>query len=902
MLARLRSALRTLLHKERVETELDAEIRSYVDAIADEKIASGIPPIEARRQALAECGGLEQVKQSVRDQRASTTIESIFQDIRYGLRQMRRNPAFTLTAVITLGLGIGATTAIFSAVYALLIRPLPYPASDRLMLINETRPNDTNEFPIIGQDFVAAQPALKSFESVAGYTDNGDQNLTGTGAPVRVKVIRVTANFFPTLRVTPALGRNFLSSEDRKGGPAVVIVSHRLWESRLNGNVAIVGRSITLAGEARTVVGVLPAHFIFPDSAIEPDLYTPAGIDSDTNLLTTNVSIWMVQTIGRLRKNVSLPQAQADLKLFADTRVKTYGPYFVQWAKGRQILAEPLQRYLTGDDREPLLILLACVGAVLLIACANVANLQLARTVARQHEMALRGALGAGRLRLIRQSLVENFTLSSIAGVLGLGIAAAVTWLIRQSGAAGELSSGSTVADLLQAPFGKLSAAVQVNGWVLAFTAGLALLTTILFGLAPAIGAARSDLRTALQGSAQRISSGRRQRRLRSILLMAEIGLAVLLLTGAGLLIRSFMNVLDNGTGFDPRQCLTAKMQRNDSEEEEKTRTFAQQLVPRLKALPGVSAAAIGSAVPLENNVSDRTLAFGDGPPLPAGQRPDVYAISISPQYFQATGTHLLQGRPFSNEDHAGGVPVAIVNQVFARKYLNGDALDKQFRINLHGHNIFTPITAVGVVQSIRYGGLEADIQPVIYLPFDQVPEKEVNILLRTTVEAASLTAAMRKAVTDTDHTQPLFDVETMESRISHSLAQRRLTVLLITSFSVLAMVLAGVGIYGVFAYWVNQRRQEMGIRLALGSSRPELLRLIVMQAMRLVLLGGGMGLAAAWFLDRLLANMLVGVKAHDPASLSLAWALMTLIALLGSSLPAMNAARTDLVSVLHSE
>jgi ABC-type antimicrobial peptide transport system permease subunit len=310
---------------------------------------------------------------------------------------------------------------------------------------------------------------------------------------------------------------------------------------------------------------------------------------------------------------------------------------------------------------------------------------------------------------------------------------------------------------------------------------------------------------------------------------------------------------------------------------------------------------AIGSALPLEHIYKGRSLAFGDGPPLPVGQRPNARFISISPEYFAATGTSLLQGRAFTSADNAAAVSVAIVNQEFAHKYFNGNALDKQFRIN-PGHGVFTPITAVGIVQNVHYDSLEADIQPVIYVPFDQVPEGEVNILLRTSVEPASLTAAMRKAVIDTDPTQPLFDVATMESRLSQTLAQRRLIMLLIAAFAMLAMMLAGVGVYGVFSYWVSHRRQELAIRLALGSSRRELLRLIVSQAMRLILAGGIMGIAGAWFLDRLLASMLVGTQVHDPVSLSLAWVLMTLVALVGCSLPARKAARTDLISILHSE
>ncbi len=901
MWSHIKAAFRNLLHKRQVESELDDEIASYVAAVTDEKIAAGLTPQEARRRALAECGGTEQVKQAVRNSRAGALADSLSQDIRFGIRQLRRNPAYSSTAIITLALGIGAATAIFSAVYGLLLRPLPYPRPDRLMFIYQ-HTKDDDRSALLNQDFIAAQSALRSFESVAGYLDFGDENLTSVDTPTRVSAKGVTANFFPTLRVTPALGRNFLRSEDRKGGPPVVILSHRLWQSRLNSDPAIIGRTITLAGKAQTVVGVLPAHFNFPDPAAEPDLYVPAGIDTDTSLQTSNISVYMVPTVARLRDGVTLPQAQAELNLFEQNRVKGYAPFFVNWAEGRQILAQPLQRYLTGEDREPLLILLACVAAVLLIACVNVANLQLARTVTREAEMALRGALGAGRVRLIRQSLVENLTLSAIASVLGLAMASLIAWLIRQSGAPGEFSPGSPVADLLRAPFGKLSAAVEINSWVLAFTAGLALLTTILFGLAPAIGSSRTDLRTALHGAARGVSWGRQQRGLRSILLASEIGLAVLLLTGAGLLIRSFAHVLQNGTGFDPRQCLTAKVQRNPSEDPEKTKAFAQQLLPRLKAIPGVQAAAIGSALPLEHIYRGRTLAFGDGPPLPVGQRPGARSISISPEYFAATGTRLLRGRSFTSAENAGAVHVALVNQAFARKYFNDDALNKRFRINLYGHDRFTPITAVGIVQDVELDSLEADIQPVIYLPFDQVPEREVNILLRSNVEPASLAAATRKAVMDTDLTQPLFDIATMESRLSQSLAQRRLIMLLIAAFAALATILAGVGVYGVFSYWVSERRQELAIRLALGSSRPELFRLIMSQALRLILAGGVVGIAGAWFLDRLLASMLVGIQVHDPISLSLAGALMTLIALLGCSLPARNAARTNITSVLHSE
>jgi predicted permease len=902
--SRIRSALRNLFRKQQVESRLDDELRAYVEMVIDEKIAAGMSPSEARRTALAEIGGIEQVKQSVRDHRAGTAIELLWQDARYALRQLRRNPAFTITAVLTLGLGIGATTSIFSAVYALLLRPLPYPEANRLVYLSSRFPAWYSE-GTMDPDFTAAQEGTKSFEQFAGYRWT-NSNLTGAGDPVRIDWVGVTANFLPMLGVHPQLGRNFSSNEDRLDGPPVILLSHRLWESQFHSDPKVLGKAVTVNGKVQTIIGVLPAHFSFPSLTLEPDVYGPMDIDRDTSVAIEK-RVFGIYTIARLRSGVSQRQAQAEVQTFFQARMRMYPALIATSLAGRQMIVEPLQRHLTGDDRKPLYILLVCVAAVLLIACANVANLQLARAVSRRHETTLRGALGASRLRLIRQFLVESLILSSLAAVLGLLIALTVTSLIRYAGTPGTSPTAvhSRAAQLLRLPLGKLSASIQLDGWVLAFTVGLALLTTVFFGLAPAISGTRTNLRNALQTAALRMSTGREQRLLRHSLLVLEVGLAVVLLSSAGLLVHSFVNVMRFDSGFDPENVLTGTTLLHGLRWGDTTlrRNFAEELLSRLQALPGVKAAALTSALPL-GGVDGDAFSFEDNPNPPMGARKVAANIHISPDYFHTIGTRLLRGRVFDVHDTATSARVVIVSRAFEKQYLAGDALRKRFSIGQSAGSRFQfiPSTVVGVVEDVRHNGLEQNVQPEFYVPIAQDPALEVNIVLRSRIDPSSLAGAMRKAVTTVNPEQPLYDIETMNERVSGVIAQRRFIMLLIACFAMLAVVLSAVGVYGVFAYSVSQRTQEMGIRLALGASRGGLLRLIVMQAARLIVVGGVLGMAAALLLSRLLASMLVGVRPHDPLSFALAWALMTIIALLASTVPASNAARTDLISVLHTK
>jgi putative ABC transport system permease protein len=901
---RFKSMLRNFFRKPQIESQLDDEVRAYVEMATDERVAAGMSLAEARRTALAEFGGVEQVKQAVRDNRAGALTGLLWQDVRYSMRQLRRNKGFTLTIMVTLGLGIGATTAIFSAVYALLLRPLPFPASHQLVTVTSVVQKAKSD-TLISPDFVAARSETKSFQQFAGY-DSGDDNLTGAGDPLKVVRATVSANFFSALGVVPQLGRTFSHGEDRRGGPAVIMLSDRLWRNKFGTDPHIVGKAAILNGKAQTIIGVLPAHFFFPDLSLEPDYYAPAPFDIDTTV-RIDTPVFFMHVIARLRSGVSVEQAQAETQSFFQARTKGYPASLASVMAGQQMIVEPLQRHLTGDDRKPLYILLACVAAVLLISCANVANLQMARAVARQQETALRGALGASRLRLTRQFLVESLILSSLAAALGLVIAFVVTSLVRHAAPLDASAAPSWVAHVFRLPFGKLSAMIQVDAWVVVFTVGLAVTTTLLFGLTTAISGSRTDLRNALQSAGMRVSSGREQRLMRHSLLVIEVGLAVILLASADLLVRSFVNVLRYDSGFEPRNTLTGVTlisgQQFDASGEQ-IRGLVNRLLPRLEALPGVEAVAVASALPLEQTFDNTGITFEGVPTPPIGSWPTLPMISITPGYFRAVGTPILKGRAFNIDDRDGASRVTIVNRAFANRFFAGDALGKRFMTNIgeKGAYGFHSVTIVGIAEDVRHGGLEQDVRPEAFLPMDQLPQGKISIAVRTLHDPASLTNALRQAVTAVDRNQAVFDIQTMDERVSTATAQRRLIMMLIACFAMLAVVLSAVGVYGVFAYSVARRTQEMGIRLALGASRSGVLRLIVMQAARMIGLGSILGLSGALALSKLLASLLVGVTPHDPASFACAFVLMTVVALLASVIPAARAAQTDLISALHSD
>lgn len=533
--------------------------------------------------------------------------------------------------------------------------------------------------------------------------------------------------------------------------------------------------------------------------------------------------------------------------------------------------------------------------------------------MSRTHETAVRGALGASRVRLIRQFLIESLVLSLLAAALGLAIAFIVTFFIRQTGTLDDSQMSLRVTQVLHLPFGKLSATIQIDGWVLAFTVGLAVATTLISGLVPAISGSRTDLRKALASVGARMSSGREQRFFRQGMLVVEVGLALVLLACAGLLVRSFANVMSYDSGFDANNTLTGTTALqtgivslkgpSPAWSKERTRNFIDQLLPRLKALPDVKVAALSTTLPLDPG-GQAPIAYDGIPIPPQGQWLLSLVTYITPEYFRAVETPVLTGRAFDSTDNESSPRVAIVNLAFAKRFFAGNALGKRFKVNDGSHDEqFVTLTIVGVVDDVRHGSLEQDPEPEVFRPVTQKSSiYRLRLVLRTSGNPALLANAMRKAVTSIDARQPIFDIETMDQRVSDLVAQRRLIMLLIVCFAMLAVVLSAVGVYGVFAYSVTERAHEMGIRLALGSSRIGVLRLVVTQAAWLIGLGGILGLGAALALSKLLSSLLVGVTPHDPISFSLAWALMTTVALLASAIPASQAAQTNLIAVLHSD
>ena len=802
-------------------------------------------------------------------------------DVQYTLRSLTRQPLFYAVVILTLALGIGANAAIFTVVNAVLLRPLPYPDPGRLMMVWTYNPRqgfdkDVSTYP----NFEDWRRASQSFERLSGFS-GASVTLTGSGDPAQIRGARVTHEFLDTMQVRPALGRPFGPEHGRAGGERVVILAHGLWTRRFGADPAVVGRGILLNGISHEVLGVMPASFAHPSDA---EFWVPmAPVGQFQSLFTARGSFWL-SVIGRLKPGVSEAAAQAEMDGIAARLEREYPSN-----AGLGVRLVPLHDELVGDVKRPLLILLGAVCFVLLIACANVANLLLTRAASRTREVAIRVALGAGRRRLTRQLLTESLVLGVMGGIAGLALAAWTTELLR-SLAPPELARLSDVG---------------VDRVVLAYTAGATLLTSLLFGLVPALHSSRRDVGAALKEGG-RTGTDSRSGRLRTTLAIGELAVALVLLVGASLLVRSFLALSREDPGFATDGVLTLRLQLPAAKYDQPARVaaFHEQLIERLRALPGVQSAAAGSTLLLSRLPNSASIAIEGRPPLPGdAQNIPVPYDSVSPEFFTTLQIPLRRGRFFSHADGPDAQQVAIVNEAFVRRfYPNEDPLGRRVTFGNPGGPNTQWQTIVGVVADTKRGGFGRDPWAEIYFPMRQAPDRRVYMFARTTGDPLALVAAAQAAVWSIDRDQAIAGIRTARELLSQQEANRWFTTLLLGLFAAVALVLAMIGIYGVIAYSTAQRTQEIGIRLALGADQRSVMRLVLAHGLRIAAAGLGLGLLAALPLTRVLSGLLYGIGARDPVTFVAVPLALLVVALAACWIPARRAMRVDPLIALRAE
>ena len=805
-------------------------------------------------------------------------MRTLWGDVRYGARLLVKHPGFTSVAMIALALGIGATTAIFSVVNAVLLRPLPYENPERLVQVWENNlPRGWVQDPVSPRNFIDWQGQSRSFEALAAY-EYESFTLTGSDASERIGGALVSASLIEVMGTRPALGRGFLSEEDRRGVARVVILSDRLWQRRFGARPDVIGQSLILNNESFTVVGVMPPAFQFPSQSV--DLWATPAFDPSRPR-----SDHFLYAVGRLKPTVSLRQAREEMDHIARQLAEQYP----DTNKDFGVTLISLHEQVVGKIRPALLILLGAVVLMLLIACVNVANLLLARATARQKEIAVRTALGASRLRLIRQHLTESLLLAGLGGCCGL------------------LLSVWGVDLLVAASAGTLPRAkeISIDGRVFGFTLTISLVTGILFGLAPALRSSTPDLNQFLKEGVKGVAGGWRQSRAQSVLVVAEITLGLVLLIGAGLLIKSYARLQQVDPGFSPENVLTAQLSLPQSKypEERQQALFFQQTLERIQTLPGVEYAGAVSDLPFSQSRTSRSFGIEGRPAVSDGESLNADHRKISPHYFRAMGIRLLRGREFTERDAKNAPGVIIINEAMARRFFpHENPLGRRLLLGASESGEQKAWEIVGVVADIKHGNLAEERKPEMYVPYMQHPHSWMFLAIRGASDPRTLIAAVRNAVREVDPEQPAYNVMTMQERIEKSIAPQRFNTLLLGVFAVVAIALAAVGIYGVVSYSVAQRTREIGVRLALGAQSGDILRLVVGQGMLLTMIGIGLGLAAALLLTRLMASLLYGVSATDPFVFAGIAVLLAFVALLACYIPARRATKVDPMIALRYE
>jgi putative ABC transport system permease protein len=805
-------------------------------------------------------------------------MQSLLRDIAFGARMLIKNPAYTLAAVLTLALGIGANTAIFTVANALLLRPFPYRAPEQLVSLNVK--DQSKDFGGTLVRYELIRDRNRSFESVAAWA-NDNFNLTGHGEPLQVPVGRVSANFFPTLGVQPQLGRSFTEDEGRPEGRTVVVLSDSLWRTRFNADPNIIGQTVTLDTTPYTVIGVLPANVQFPFVG-EADIWSPRYFEY--SLMTPErlrMGVGYLGYLARLRTGTTLSRAEAEMAVL-NQQYRQQNPTAPDADPAIVMTASPLRDLVVSDVRGKLLILSAAVAVVLLIACANVSSLLLSRALTRRREMAIRTALGAGRRTLVQQLLTESILIAIVAGGLGIALGWVATRALTAWGA-GQLPQGIPIGMDVRA---------------LLFTLVLSILTGIIFGTVPALQLSHVDLQGTLRDEGRSSSAGPGRSRMKSVLVVGQVALSLLLLVGAGLLLRSFERLVRVDPGFDAHSVLAMNVSLPTVKyaKPEQQIAFFGELLRRVNELPGVRAAAISATLPLSWKRITPMLPEGQAS-VPLSQRPFIDIEAISPQWFQTMRVPLRAGREFTGADNAQSPKVVIVNETFARRFWpNENPIGKHVVVG----RWVDPVEVVGVSSDIKNKGLAQETQAQVYIPFAQLPWGNMNLLVRTAVPPLNLTSAVRAQIAAIDPDQPVTGIQTIDDLMNTSRAQPRFTMLLLGSFSALALALAAIGLYGVLAYSVAERRLELGIRMALGAERGQIVRMVLRQGMKLALIGIAIGLIAALLLTRLMTSLLYKTGSRDVTTFVFVPLLFLGIALLASYLPARRATHVNPVETLR--
>jgi putative ABC transport system permease protein len=800
---------------------------------------------------------------------------SLLQDLRHGARLLLKSPVFTVVAVLTLALGIGANTAFFSVVNAVLVKPLPYPEPDRLVTFWISAPAEgMRDMEWTEGLFAFLRDHNQTFESMAAYDGTGF-NMTSRGEPERLNGTTVTSDFFRVLGQEPVQGRTFFPQEDTPGNNNVIILSYELWQRRFGGDVEILGKPLNLNNVPTVVVGIMPPGFDFPNHT---EVWVPVGLDSQDN------SLWYIDPIGKLKPGVTVEDGQREIVALIDDFARQQN-----WPKaetGTTILARPLAYEIVGEVRTPLLVLLCAAGLVLLIACANIANLLLVRAGSRSREIAVRCCLGASPRRIARQLLTESLLLAAMGAVCGLFLA---FWGVKALKAL-SLEAVPRIEN------------VQVDTTVLLFTFGVALLAGLLFGLAPALWASRVNLNEAMKEGARGSSAS--SRRVNNAFVILQFALSLVLLVGAGLLLQSFKNLLSVDPGFRPENALVGRLELPDNKYTDKTqiRSFYNQLTERVENLPGVRAAGLSQMVPFGKGGDGNPFTVEGPEPAPDETLPEAWWRSVTPGYFEAMGIPILNGRSFKDSDTQTTPLVAIVDEKLARNFWPGeDPIGKRIRIGRASWG--NPLmTVVGVVTVVKHRNLDENSKYYIYMPASQEPQSTMYLVIRTANEPEAMVSAVRSQISALDPELPLFEIHTMEQAVDSSLAAKRWTNLLLAGFAVTALLLAAVGIYGVMSLNVSSRINEFGIRLALGAQSGDLIRLVLGQAAALVATGLAVGLLVTLWITPLLASLLYGVSETDPLTFALVSLALVIVALMACYIPARRATKVDPIIALRCE